>query len=202
MMDKKSNFQWLPVWPWEHEFDQFKQKKEKKNTQWSVFFQSPQMKVRRHSKEQSRLYLMLYYLIIYIIPVLGRVQSRIQSNLKKRGEIGKKTLQSFVQWHFLLYQTEVFIKKKKWSVSEITYILCTQEDEPPEHGSGKNWSHWLTPFLTLCESGRWERIQHIFANRPSSAPLWNQLVVRMPSFIECPVMAFSGQILAFRVLTS
>lgn len=131
MMDKKSNFQWLPVWPWEHEFDQFKQKKEKKNTQWSLFFQSPQMKVRRHSKEQSRLCLMLYYLIIYIIPVLGRVQSRIQSNLKKRGEIGKKSLQSFVQWHFLLYQTEVSIKKKKMiSVRNHLHSLHTRRWAP------------------------------------------------------------------------
>lgn len=44
VMDKKSNFQWLTIWPGEHGFDQFKQEKGKKHAM-VCFFQSPQMKV-------------------------------------------------------------------------------------------------------------------------------------------------------------
>lgn len=38
-------------------------------------------------------------------------------------------------------------------MAETTHILCTQEDESPERGSGKKFTRWLTPSLTLCESG-------------------------------------------------
>lgn len=37
----------------------------------------------------------------------------------------------------------------------------------------------------LFKAGRWERVHRILANRPFSALLCNQLVIRMPSFIQC-----------------
>lgn len=164
-------------------------RKREKNMQWSVFFSPHKWRSEDTGDKEQTFNIKLFNL---------RPRESTEQDIAKP----KKELRLGGS-HDNLCFTDIFcciklsrpLKKKSVTVSGRNYSHS-------DHESGKNFIHWLSPFLILCESGRWEGIQCILANKPSSALFWNQLVIRMPSFSECPVMAFSGQTLAFSLLTS
>lgn len=96
-------------------------------------------------------------------------------------------------------------------MAETPCILCTQEDESPERGSGKNFSCWLTPFLALHGSGftptpfqgRQVGVGAQYLGQQAIFCSFMQPACDKNAFIHpmCSVMAFSEQTLACGLLT-
>lgn len=156
-MDKKSNFQWLT---WLTQFDSgsmdlASSTRKRQKTCNDLFFSVPINEGEKTVDKEQTFRNILFNNLNYSCTRKSTEQDIVKP--KKGLKLGGTHDNLFFSDIFCCIKLSCSLKNQNhwWLVAEITCILCTQEDESPEHGSGKisGW-HFFLLFVNQ-EGGRW-----------------------------------------------